>query len=79
MPTVTLRLPNETYRLFRKAAERDRRSLANFIETSTLRHLEECSETDEAETREILSNSELLRKLRRGHEAARRMDGRFVG
>ena len=66
--TVTLRLPLDTYRLFRTAAERDHRSLANLIETAALRHLEAGEETDEAETREILSNKGLMDRLRKGHE-----------
>lgn len=66
--TVTLRLPLGIYQRFRRAAEQDRRSLANLIETAALRHLEASGETDEAETREILSNKSLMERLRKGHE-----------
>ena len=76
--TVTLRLPPESYSLFREAAERDHRSLANLIETAALRHLEEHAETGEAETRKILSNPSLLKRLKQGHEDARRGRGRFL-
>ena len=77
--TVTLRLPADTYRTFRKAADRDRRSLANLIETAALRHLEASAETDEAETREILSDARLVSRLKEGHQDARRGRGRFIG
>ena len=76
--TVTLRLPPESYSLFREAAERDHRSLANLIETAALRHLEASAETDDVETWEILSNKALMAQLKAGHEAARRGQGRFV-
>ena len=77
--TITLRLPLSIYHRFRRAAEQDHRSLANLIETAALRHLEASDETDETETREILSNPALMRKLRRGHEAAAKGRGRLVG
>ncbi len=66
--TITLRLPLAIYQRFRRAAEQDHRSLANLIETAALRHLEAGSETDDAETREILSDKNLMERLRKGHE-----------
>ena len=64
--TLTLRIDERTYRAFREAAEADRRSLANWVETAALRHLEESRFTDEEETREILSDKSLMRRLRAG-------------
>jgi len=39
--TVTLRLDDEIYALFRSYAKNDNRSLSNFIETSALRSIHE--------------------------------------
>lgn len=77
--TITLRLPLGIYQRFRRAAEQDHRSLANLIETAALRHLEASDETDEAETREILSNKNLMERLRKGHEDIAKGRTRRIG
>jgi hypothetical protein len=78
MPTVTLRLPENHYRLFRKLAEEENRSLSNFIETATIRHIEESEYADSFEMDEIKKNTELDSSLKKGHEDARLKKGRFV-
>lgn len=79
MPTITLRLPENHYRLFRKLAEEENRSLSNFIETATIRHIEESEYADAFEMEEIRKNTSLNASLRRGHSDARLGKGRFVG
>jgi uncharacterized protein (DUF1778 family) len=76
--TVTLRLDEQSYERLKAAAAADRRSLGNLIQTAALRYLEDSSFTDESETREILSDQGLLRRLKAGHTAARRRRGSFV-
>ncbi len=76
--TVTIRLADKSYELVRAAAEADRRSIANLIETATLRHLEEQSFMEAAEAREVLSDRGLLRRLKAGHAQAAARKGRFV-
>ena len=76
--TVTLRLPDETYRRFRTLAERGNRSLSNFIETAALRYVEAEQFVDEFEMDEIQSNAELNRSLKRGVKDAKAGRGRFV-
>jgi len=44
--TVTLRLDDAVYRLFRGVAERENRPISNFIETAVLRFVQD-HETDE--------------------------------
>lgn len=66
--TVTLRLDDEVYQKIKSAAEAERRSLANFMESVLLVHLEECAFVDEEEMAEILSNKELIARLRRGEK-----------
>ena len=76
--TVTLRLSDDVYRLFRQSAESDNRPLSNFIETATTRYIEQSELGDEAETEEIRRDSRLDRSIRRGHADARAKRGRFV-
>ncbi len=71
-------LSDEAYEILRRAAAADRRSLANLIETAALRQVVEQAFTDESETREILSNAGLLRRLTVGHAQARKRKGAFV-
>jgi predicted transcriptional regulator len=76
--TVTLRLSDDVYQLFRQSAENDNRPLSNFIETATRRFIEQSELVEESEMTEIHGNAPLNRKLRRGHADARAKRGRFV-
>jgi hypothetical protein len=78
MPTVTLRLPENHYRLFRKMAEDENRSLSNFIETATIRHIEESEYADRFEMEEIKRNKELTTSIKKGHADVALKKGRFV-
>jgi hypothetical protein len=75
---VTLRLKDPVYRMFRGMAERQNRSLSNFIETAAMRFVEEQELVDEYEMAEIRENKELNRSLRRGVLDAKKKRGRFV-
>jgi len=77
--TITLRLSDEVYERFNRAATDDRRSIANLIETLALKKLEEESLVDDFEMREIFSNAKLLEKLEKGHGDAAMKKGRMVG
>lgn len=77
--TVTLRLSEESYRKFSKAAMEDNRTISNLIETLASRQLEEEDLVDSFEMEEILSNSVLLKRLKTGHEHARLKKGRLIG
>jgi predicted transcriptional regulator len=76
--TVTLRLSDDVYQLFRQSAESDNRPLSNFIETATKRFIEQSELADEAEMADIRGNAALNRRIRRGHADARAKRGRFV-
>jgi len=76
--TVTLRLPEETYERFRILAERENRSLSNFIETAASRYVEMEQFIDEFEMAEIQENAELNLSLKRGIKDAKSGRGRFV-
>ncbi len=77
--TVTLRLSDDTYEKFSRAAIDDRRSIANVIETLALRKLEDEALADEFEMQDIVSNVRLLRKLEKGHGQVKLKKGRMVG
>jgi len=76
--TVTLRLSDDTYGLFRRFAEGDNRPLSNFIETATKRYIEENEFVDEFEMAEIRSNESLNFSINKGLRDAKLKKGRFV-
>ena len=76
--TLTVRLDEETYQTFARAAQAERRSLANLVETAALRGILENSFVDDPEMAEIASRPELVKRLRRGSRDARKRQGRFI-
>jgi len=76
--TVTLRIDDELLSKFKKYAEIENRTISNFIETATLRYIEQHELIDDIEMSEIINNKELLTKLQKGSADARNMRGRFV-
>ena len=77
--TITIRLPDERYELFKKFAEIDNRTISNFIETATARYIEEIKYVDEFEMAEINSNEELQKSLKRGRTDVKENRRRRVG
>ena len=76
--TVTLRLNDSVFQKFKSYAEMDNRSLSNFIETATLRYIENVELVDEFEMNAILEDETLIRKLKKGSKDAKNREGRFV-
>ncbi len=76
--TVTLRLKDSVYERLRTLAEGDNRSLSNFIETATLRYLDQEEHVDEFEMQEIRGNQPLNESIARGLEDAKERRGRYV-
>jgi len=64
--TVTVRLDDATYKLIRRAADGERRSVADFLEYAALRYLTDKLTVSDDEMREILSDSKLLDSLKQG-------------
>jgi uncharacterized protein (DUF1778 family) len=77
--TVTLRLNEKIYELFRAMAESDNRTLSNFIETSALRYIEEHEYVDDYEMEEIRENQQLNRSLKSAIKDMKSKKGQFVG
>lgn len=76
--TVTLRLKDDIYKVFSETAKAENRSLSNLIETAALKHIREQQFVDDLELAEILSNNDLLKRLKEGSAEARELKGRFV-
>ncbi len=76
--TVTLRLDDQVYEEFRRAAEAENRPLSDLIETAALSRLREQQFVDDTEMAEILANENLVARLRTGSAQARARQGRFV-
>ena len=77
--TITIRLPDERYELFKKFAEMDNRTISNFIETATSRYIEQIKYADEFEMAEINSNEDLQKSLKRGRTDVKENRRRRVG
>ena len=77
--TVTIRLDDEKYELFKKFAQMDNRAISNFIETATSRYIEQISYADEFEMAEIDANEELQKSLKSGHDDVKNNRRRSVG
>ena len=76
--TVTLRLKDSIYKLFCHLAEEDNRTLSNFIETSTLRYIEDNVYVNELEMAGIREDKVLKKSLNQGVKDAKLKRGRFV-
>ncbi len=76
--TLTLRLDDDVYQLFRGVAERENRPISNFIETAVLQFVQDRETVDEFEMAEIRGNIGLNQSLKRGHQDARQRRGAFV-
>ena len=69
--TITIRLDDEKYELFKKFAAMDNRAISNFIETATLRYIEQLEYADEEEMAEIDFDEDLQQSLKRGRTDVR--------
>jgi len=76
--TITIRLKDDTYRLFAEAAAADNRTISNLIETAALNQVREQQFVDDAEMAEILSDNNLLARIRQGSKEAANRKGQFV-
>ena len=76
--TITLRLSEENYKVYRKLSDRDNRPISNFIETAVKRFIEHNIHVDEFEMEEIQNNTELNKSLKRGLADMKLKKGRLV-
>ena len=76
--TVTLRVEDHAYKMLLACAKADRRSLSNYIELAAMTYSREAVFADELEMREILADTNLVKKLKQGSKQARARKGDFV-
>ena len=76
--TVTIRLDDISYDIIKQHAQADNRPLSNYIETATLKYIEEIDYVDEFEMENILSDENLLKSLKKGSTDAANKRGRFI-
>jgi hypothetical protein len=76
--TVTLRLKEDVYQQFVEAAQAENRPLSNLIETAAILKIREQQFVDEEEMKAILSDQQLLERIKRGSRQARSRRGQFV-
>lgn len=77
--TITMRVDEETYQMFKTAAEGERRSISNFIEYATLSFLTHESVVSDQEMVGILRDEQLLHNLQQGHNEIEEGKYRIVG
>jgi len=76
--TVTLRLKEDVYEVFLEAARAENRSISNLIETAALKNVREQQFVDDVEMAEIISDKNLVARIKRGSKEAAERKGRFV-
>ena len=76
--TITIRLKDEIYKLFAEAAQADNRTISNLIETAALNNVREQQFVDDTEMAEIMSDNNLLARIRQGSKEAAHRKGQFV-
>jgi len=76
--TVTLRLSEEEYILYARAAKAVKRPISNLINLLALQKLEEDLFVGQIEMDEILGNSSLVKALKQGSKDAKQKKGTFV-
>ena len=76
--TITLRLSDENYNIYKVLADRDNRPISNFINTAVQRFIENNSFVDEFEMEEIRNNVELNESIKRGLIDKRNKQGCLV-
>jgi hypothetical protein len=76
--TVTIRLSEEEYILFAKAAKAVKRPISNLINYLAQQKLEEDLFVDHIEMDEILGNKNLVESLKKGSKDAKLRKGVFV-
>ena len=76
--TVTLRLSDEHYLLYKKLAKKANQSIANFINTTVQEYIQSNSLLDEVELEEVRNNTELNESFQQGLIDKNNKKGQFV-
>ena len=66
--TITIRINDDVYEMFKKAAHGSRRTISNFLEYATLSFLSQDTYVSDHEMKEILKDNELIENLKQGEK-----------
>ena len=78
MKTLTLRVDDEVYNMFKLAADGAKRNLSNFIEYATLQYLISSQYVDNEKMKEILEDEILMKSIKQGISKAKNGDYEIV-
>lgn len=76
--TITLRLDDKKYAIFKQLAEQENRPISNFIETATLFYIQSQTEVDPYEMADITHDAPLMASLKQGLADANAGAGYFL-
>jgi bacterioferritin (cytochrome b1) len=77
--TITLRINDDVYEMFKKAAHGSRRTISNFLEYATLSFLSQDTYVSDHEMKEILKDNELVASLKHGEKEIKSRRFKIVG
>jgi hypothetical protein len=77
--TITLRINDDVYQMFKKAAHGSRRTISNFLEYATLSFLSNDTYVSDDEMKEILKDHNLLEDLKHGEKEIKSRRYKIVG
>lgn len=63
--TITIRLDDDTYKMIKSAAEGQMRSISNFVEYATVSYLTEEAFVSDEEMEQIITDTDLVRTLKK--------------
>lgn len=76
--TITIRIDDSVYDIFKKAADGERRTISNFIEFAALSYVTNEIRVSDQEMKEILSDASLVSDLKKGLKDIRNGKYRLV-
>lgn len=76
--TITIRIDDSVYDIFKKAADGERRTISNFVEFAALAYVTNEIHVTEQEMSEILSDAPLVGDLKKGLKDIRNGKYRLV-
>jgi bacterioferritin (cytochrome b1) len=74
-----MRINDDVYEMFKKAAHGSRRTISNFLEYATLSFLSQDTYVSDHEMKEILKDNELIESLKQGEKEIRSRRFKIVG
>jgi uncharacterized protein (DUF1778 family) len=77
--TITLRINDDVYQMFKKAAQGSRRTISNFLEYAAISYLSQDTFVSDDEMKEILKDNDLLESLKHGEKDIKSRRYKIVG